>query len=369
MTWLDWYVRDRADSVRALFRANCWAMPLTSDGTANAIAAFGVAISMNMLEYSADPETHAATEGGPKRAYENFLLSGCMLPFLNGFIPVNRRAEGLVTGAGLGLILRRETADMLADAAPPAADLWRRRVFGVQPEGSGLGGVYIDIPHGALRLGGDLQLRALFATPGRTVEDYANANRGALQTGTVLVAAVITAQGSDRPKGLVFAVVDEEDRVRIVSLPDTSPTGFLNADEEHLGEIKSRDAAGLFNLFYERTVGFLRLVLAYYHYGPAEARSEIRVTSPARFARNQGRPRTGESIFAMVRLAAPTDRLGRPRPINSSTGWVLTAQQEVAGHFKLQPHGPAQTLRRLIWVESYQRGPSDAPSKPHGVRV
>ena len=44
MTWLDWYVRDRADSVRALFRANGWAMPQTSDGTANAIAAFGAAI-------------------------------------------------------------------------------------------------------------------------------------------------------------------------------------------------------------------------------------------------------------------------------------------------------------------------------------
>ena len=24
MTWLDWYVRDRANSVRALFRANGW---------------------------------------------------------------------------------------------------------------------------------------------------------------------------------------------------------------------------------------------------------------------------------------------------------------------------------------------------------
>jgi hypothetical protein len=49
MTWLDWYLRDRADSVRALFRANGWAMTQTSDGTANAIAAFGVAISMKAM--------------------------------------------------------------------------------------------------------------------------------------------------------------------------------------------------------------------------------------------------------------------------------------------------------------------------------
>ena len=122
MTWLDWYVRDRTDSVRALFRAKGWAMTRTSDGAANVLAAFGAATSMNVLEYSADPAAHAARQGDTKEAYEGVLLSGCLLPFLNGFIPVDRRVEKLVTGPGLGLILSRETADMLADAAPLAAD-------------------------------------------------------------------------------------------------------------------------------------------------------------------------------------------------------------------------------------------------------
>ena len=84
---------------------------------------------------------------------------------------------------------------MLADAAPPATDPWRRRVFGVQPEGSDSAASISTFLDGALRLGGDLQLRALFATPGRTVEDDTSANHSVLQTGTVLVAAVITAKG------------------------------------------------------------------------------------------------------------------------------------------------------------------------------
>src|SRR5271166_1909478 len=369
MMWLDWYVRDRTDSVRALFRAKGWAMTRTSDGAANVLAAFGAAMSMNVLEYSADPAAHAARQGDAKEAYEGVLLSGCLLPFLNGFIPVDRRVEKLVTGPGLGLILSRETADMLADAAPPAADSWRRRVFGAKPEGAGLGGVYVDIPHGSLRLGEGLQLRALFAIPWRTLVDEADAHGEVLQTGTVLLAAVITAQGCERPKGLLFAAVDEEDRVRIVALPDASLTGFLYADLEQLGGAANADAMGLFNLLYERTVGFFRLVLAYHHYGPVEARSEVRITSAAKFVRNHNRPRRGESIFPMVRLAASADRLGREQPSDTGAGWVLTTRQDVAGHFKLQPHGSGQTLRRLIWVESYQRGPIDAPSRPRAVRV
>ena len=125
----------------------------------------------------------------------------------------------------------------------------------------------------------------------------------------------------------------------------------------------------LFNLVYERTAGFFRLVLAYHRYGPVEVRSEVGVTSAAKFVRNQNTPRKGESIFAMVRLAAPSDRLGRLPPKDFNAGWVLTTRQEVAGHFKLQAHGPGMTLRKLIWVENYSRGPQDAPLRPRAVRV
>jgi hypothetical protein len=323
---------------------------------------------MNILEYSANPTAHAAREGSAKRAYDNVLLAGCVLPFLNGFIPANKREEGLVSGPGLGLILSRDTADMLADADPPVADPWRRRVFGPKPDGGGLGAVYVDIPHGALRLGKTLQLRALFAIPWRAAVDDADPDSEVAQTGSVLVASVVTEQGSDQPLGLLFAVEDEEDCVRVVTMPDASVTGFITANEEQLGDTAKADTTELYALLYQRTVAFFRLVLAYHHYGPLSARNKVAITSVSRFTRNNNRPRAGESIFAMERLVAPPDRLGRSRPRNSHAGWVVTLRQEVAGHFKLQPHGPGHTQRRLIWVDSYHRGPEDAPIKPRGFR-
>jgi hypothetical protein len=202
------------------------------------------------------------------------------IAFLQGFVPASYRVEDLVTGPGLGLILSRETADMLSNAAPPAADPWRLRIFGAMPEGAALGGVYVDIPHGALRLGNSLEVRALFATPWRTIVDEADPAGKVTQTGAVLLAAVITTLGSEQPKGLVLAVVDEDDRVRTVGLPDHELAGFLSADPEELGEASRADATEIFNLFYERTAGFFRLVLAYNHYGPTEARRKVGLTSP-----------------------------------------------------------------------------------------
>ncbi len=39
----------------------------------------------------------------------------------------------------------------------------------------------------------------------------------------------------------------------------------------------------------------------------------------------------------------------------------LSVQVLVAGHYKMQPHGPRNSLRKLIWREPYWRGPEDAP--------
>lgn len=40
-------------------------------------------------------------------------------------------------------------------------------------------------------------------------------------------------------------------------------------------------------------------------------------------------------------------------------GHTLSVQSMVAGHRKLQPHGPAHSLRKTIWVHPYWRGPED----------
>src|SRR5687767_5789372 len=82
-----------------------------------------------------------------------------------------------------------------------------------------------------------------------------------------------------------------------------------------------------------------------------------------------GRP-PHQALFSMVRLSASGDRLGRPpRAAGAGPGWVLTSQQEVSGHFKLQPHGPGGALRKLIWVDAYERGPEDRLAKPRAVRL
>lgn len=44
-----------------------------------------------------------------------------------------------------------------------------------------------------------------------------------------------------------------------------------------------------------------------------------------------------------------------------------SVQVLVAGHYKMQPHGPRNSLRKLIWREPFWRGPDDAPipMRPH----
>jgi hypothetical protein len=114
-----------------------------------------------------------------------------------------------------------------------------------------------------------------------------------------------------------------------------------------------------------RAGNFLRLVLAYYFFGPAEARGTVAATPAARLLK--GKPRKDESLFTLTRLRASAE-VGRPKntvPIS----WSLTGRQEVTGHFKLQAYGPQLSLRRMIWVDFYQRGPEDAPLRPQGRRV
>ncbi len=39
----------------------------------------------------------------------------------------------------------------------------------------------------------------------------------------------------------------------------------------------------------------------------------------------------------------------------------LSVQVLVSGHYKMQPHGPGSSLRKLIWRQPFWRGPEDAP--------
>ena len=82
--------------------------------------------------------------------------------------------------------------------------------------------------------------------------------------------------------------------------------------------------------------------------------------------RGGGLPRT--SIF---RVGKPLERDFRPAVRDYIAGRKrgLSVQTLVAGHWKMQPHGPGFSLRELIYVEPYWRGDVDAPIHVRPIRL
>lgn len=355
LTWLDWYVRSRiqapesAPGLRQRMRL----------GTADPLMAFAEHCEELLAEFSANHEEFARNVGDPKTAEELGLRVGLMRPFLHGFASAEMRQVAPL-GPALGLLLTRDTAALLADADPPHED-WRGRTFGTGPGQDGLSGVYVDVPHSALLVGPKLQVRAIFATP-----QMQEREDGQLHwAGSVLVHGLVTPTGSEHEAGAVFAAVGPDNVLSLVIMEPDVVMGGID-----LGDTATDEAewVTIYSRVMEHSVRFLRLALAFHRYGPSEARGLVGRTPPDRAAANNFRPRKGESLFAMTRLTAPAGRLGRPSR-TEPRGWDLAARQEVSGHFKLQPHGPAGLLRKLIWVEAYVRGPEDAPVKPKAIRV
>jgi hypothetical protein len=116
--------------------------------------------------------------------------------------------------------------------------------------------------------------------------------------------------------------------------------GFLQTNSTEGQGSDSLEAEDLYPLILERGVRFLRLILAFYRYGPAEARTAINKTPAAVVLKNNNRPRKRESIFALVQLAAPSNRLGRP-PRQGAGGWLLTRIIR-----------EADSERRMLWSSS-----------------
>jgi hypothetical protein len=275
-----------------------------------------------------------------------------LFPFVAPFLPTDSAAKFPRLGTmpkPLGLVLTRATANLLSDARSPAGgDIHWRNALGAQRA------VYIDVPHGALLLaaspnGGDmLELRAIFVPP-----------LAGQETSTPFI-ALLTDPGSERPRGRACAKIEPNGQVLAMRGADNSVTQAdltLKAPFfDSLLEVRIR----------ERSAEFLRLVLAYYFFGPAEARVPIAATPTTRL--RNGKPRKDESLFSMTQLQPARDRLGRSET-SIPTSWTLTTRQEVAGHFRLQPYGPGWSLRRLIWVQPYERGPEDAPAKPQAIRL
>ncbi|MDD2794659.1 hypothetical protein [Acidocella sp.] len=249
----------------------------------------------------------------------------------------------------LGIVLTRETANLLSDARPieiPDA-VWRERLRPLQT-------VYVDIPHGALTFNTDgdqgevIELRAILAAPYLPPD----------MPGHTQFVVQLTDRGTERGRGRVAGVLCPDGTISLQAGDKSGLTVDFTVQEPFAHPLLHKAVLG-------RAGVFLRLVLAYYFFGPSEAKQPIPETSPERL--RAGKPRNGESLFAMTRLH-PSGKVGRPANTIPST-WNLSERQEVAGHFKLQAYGPQWSERRLIWVSGYERGPDDIPLRPKAVRL
>ncbi|HTW72564.1 MAG TPA: hypothetical protein VME47_21990 [Acetobacteraceae bacterium] len=274
----------------------------------------------------------------------DFHWYSALTPFVVPFLPPEAARPGAVPPPEpLGLVLTRPTAALLAGAKPPIDD---------KPWISALEGrtVYIDVPHGAARIGETLQLRAIFL---RKMQSSGPEQFVAI--------GVVTDRGSEQGVGRMVAVLRAVDGKVLPALDEGgNPLTELDLLPPFTEE-------GTEQFAREQTADFLRLTLAYHLFGPRDVQERVSTTPTNRL--NQGKPRKDESLFAMVRLQPARDRLGRPVEPNATSGWSLTTQQEVTGHFKLQPHGPGSALRKMIWVAPYNRGPEGASTKPHAYRI
>lgn len=261
-------------------------------------------------------------------------LSHCMLPLVKGFLPtaeIERYASLPTMGkVGQGVLLRRPTVDALINAKPPSGDLWFEAI--------GERMIYLDLPEGLIRLSapqGDA-LRALFV---------------AIHEGRALIYAIST-----RPPSPSLHALGRFGLNRDGSRSDPGA-------RVHLGNLDPADA----DLALERLADFVRLTLTYWHVADTASRVAVPVATADEVRRRRGKPGKDRSLFAIDWLLPPADRFGRP-PVNHD-GWSLNERQQVSGHFRLQPYGPGNRLRKLVFINSYERGPMDGPQRPPAVRL
>jgi hypothetical protein len=272
-------------------------------------------------------------------------------PFLQDYFPAGTKLS--LAGGGafprpLGLVLTRGTANLLsaADTSNIPDETWRSSLGPYRM-------VYVDVPHGAILLDAGthaadtLQLRAIFAAPSLQMP------------GHTLFIAQMTDRGSERARGRIGGVLCPDGQISRYASAKTGKTATdWTLRPPFVHSLTEKAVLG-------RAGTFLRLVLAYHFFGPRSAREPIAATPTERL--KGGKPRKDESLFALTHLRE-SSAVGRPQS-TIQTSWSLTSRQEVVGHFKLQPYGPQRSLRRLIWVEGYGRGPNDAPMKTRAYVV
>ncbi|HEY2015880.1 MAG TPA: hypothetical protein VGH38_20395 [Bryobacteraceae bacterium] len=248
----------------------------------------------------------------------------------------------------LGLLLTRETANLLSNANPLDLDdsLWRTEL--------GDRAIYVDVPHGAILMEGGgspddvIELRAILAAP------FLPPN----SPGQTLFIAQMTKRASEEGRGRIAGVLMPDGMISRFGSPTMASAADWTMKPPFAHSLLEKAVLG-------RAGTFLRLVLAYYFFGPKEVRDSVAATPTERL--RAGKPRNDQSLFALTRLYAST-AVQRPKSTIRSS-WSLSFSQEVTGHFKLQAYGPQHSLRRLTWIDAYQRGPEGTPLRPQGHQI
>lgn len=331
LTWLDWYVSGHTESLRR-------GLALLGDPNAMCKKIFGkrldhmsdlealgskLQLSMSLMGRAGmlPREMYDPNDGlGNVASFESFLLPFAMSP---DDLQTGAARIGEAVPAMFRTVAIQPSPDLLgalARAKPPAGQEGAvRREFAASTW-------YVDLPHGAI-LVGDLGVRALFVQPSTL--------------GTVAVCAVLTVPGSNKTAGrLMWLLGDHNNDV----------AGIVAGDVDR-------------RLLQGEAEDFLALLVLYrLHADKAQRATLPRLTREQAASRKVRQHHKRSSLFSVETLAPPADRFGRARA-TGQVGWKLGWRSDVAGHFKTQPHGPQSSLRKLIFVEGYARGPEGAPTK------
>ena len=174
MIWLDWYCRMHSDT---------FVPPDERMGDPRRDLAMSTWIYFATY-FRENPDLSAPR---PLDFHWYSMLKPFIVPFL---LPEATRPGAKKPPEPLGLVLTRQTAALLSDAKPPSDDASWMAALGDRS-------VYIDVPHGAVRVGDTLQLRAIFL-------------RKLLSSSgdQLMLIAVVTDRGSEQARGRMFAVLD-----------------------------------------------------------------------------------------------------------------------------------------------------------------
>jgi hypothetical protein len=229
---------------------------------------------------------------------------------------------------------------------------------------------YLDIPHGALRIGEGMQVRALFIA----------GNQDPLGGEQVNFTAILTPPGRNSWRRIGWtedrAIVIDDGRTRadlryaLVCAPEPG-----NDFAEPLEQAARRAGVALQDVL-EDLEAFALLALTYM--GTAEeGRGQepwpvvphIPLSHLRRRGRNAQQVAKKFSFFKAHRIGAVPGGFGRPVDWEKGRGRALGRRTEVRGHFRLQPHGPGGSLRRLQWILPHMRGPRDGILSTNLVRL